>query len=424
MVKAIGCHVFAAGFMAGVKQVMPVEVNLERHGFGLQTSEKRWGIPTINAHPSEWPRVSADVIWGNPRCTGFSVVTSGYGASAHGPEAKQCQDIHDLMNYSLGHYPVIVWESVQQAYTTGKPLLDALAQRCIESGYRVAHLFINAATFGCPQNRKRYFFVAYPKDKQFNVSAPAITPHYATIYDAIWSQRERETREMNLYRDTSYDRDCYVKLTDAERDAVQHIYTGACLNTAAPYVYDMLPKKLQDTWRLRASPMPFSMHTIVRLAWMCQCPTLKNSSGRLLHPWHHRPLTVGELALCMGWHGGFVGGDPADPVIPAGPDPVGQIAKGVVPAVGQWIAEQVVECLEDRWGGEDWESRYDQYSGGFVGRDTKDEPVKVIDLTDYRGWFFDHDRFPEECKKQMHRFNVDPSTGKVIRDWRNVVRVD
>lgn len=409
---AVGCHVFAAGFMGGVQKVMPVKMNIERHGFGLATAEKAWGIPVHNSHPSEWPRVAADALFANPRCTGFSCVTAGYSEDAHGPYAKQCQDIHDTMEYALGHYPIIIWESVQQAYTVGKPLVDMLAERCVAAGYRVAHLFVNAMTFGNAQNRKRYFFVAYPKDKQFNVSLPKIASHPIAVYDAIWDLRHRDVNELNLHATADYTEDSHLKLTADEKAMVPILYTGADLNGSAPFLFHQMPIKLQNQWKMRASDMPYSMHSISRMAWMCASPTLKNSSGRLIHPWLHRPLTVLELSTIMGWDR-----------IPVGRDPIGQIAKGVVPAVGEWLAQQCVSCLNDTWGGEEWDTAYDHRTASFIGKDTKGQDVKEIDVTDYRGWSFSLERFPEECRQQMHKANVCSATGKLIKPWKDVERV-
>jgi hypothetical protein len=84
---------------------------------------------------------------------------------------------------------------------------------------------------------------------------------------------------------------------------------------------------------------------------------------------------VGELSAIMGWPMG---------VIPVGPNPVGQIAKGVVPAVGEWLARQVQHYLQDDWGAEDWESTYDAKQGCWVGQHLADKPTeKVFNLSHY-----------------------------------------
>lgn len=408
--KAVGIHVFAGGFTAGVKDVFDVVGQLEVHGLGVKTTEEVWGVPVHLSRPSDWPDVAADFAFGNPRCTGFSCVTAGYGEHAHGPRAKQCQDILDFMGYSLSRFPVFVWESVQQAYTVGKPLLDELVVQCVDQGYRVAHVFVNARTFGNAQDRKRYFFVAYPKDKQFNVAMPAMYPYYPVLWDVIADKRDSEVNEWHPAT-CDYDENSVVKISADEKQCLPHLATGWSLNQAVQYCHEYCPPKFQKIWDDRTSGMPFSMHCVFRTSWLRPCPTLKNSAGRLIHPWHHRPLTIGELAACMGWRGR----------VPTGPDPVSQIAKGIVPDVGTWIAQQVTACLNDTWGGDEWSTTFDHVTGTFKGEDSRGHVEKVIDVTKYHGHLFDIERYPDEPRAQRHRFNVDPVTGKLIRDWKDML---
>jgi len=424
MIKALGCHVFAGGMTAGFKDVFDVKAQLEVHGLGDDTVEKVWKVPVIRPADGAcaWPAPVAlghgriDVLYGNPRCTAFSNVTAGLSSTGHGPEARQCQDVKELVDYGLAYeFSLIVWESVQQAYRTGKPLVDSFTRRFIENGYRVAHVFVNARTFGNAQNRKRYFQVAYPRDRQFNVDLPPMLEHAPMLWDAISERRHRECNVVDplpMIRDGGYDQDSYLQLTADEWHSLPHMASGWDANTLAQYDYEKLSPAFKAKWDERMSDMPFSMHGVHRPAWMCAAPTLTNSCCRLLHPWWHRPCTVGELADIMGWRG----------EIPVGPDPFSQIAKGVVPDVATWIAEMCRKCLEDEWGGptEDWSTRYDHVRGVFEGEDTSGQDEKVIDVTQYYPRDFDIGRFPAECQEQCHRFNVDPKTGRLIRKWKEI----
>lgn len=406
--SAIGCHIFAGGFTAGVKRVFDVPVQLELHGLGVETTERVWKVPVILVDDvKDWPPLTRDVLFGNPRCTGFSCVTAGHGEDTHGPWAKQCQDVHDFMTYGLANnFPVIVWESVQQAYSVGKPLLDLWTERCVAKGYRIAHVFVNSHTFGNSQNRKRYFYVAYPRSKQFNANAPQIYPYYSVLYDAIWERRDRVTNKYE-WDSTDYDQDSCLDLIPDEWHSIPSLPTGWCFNLLGKYGTELLSEKFQRVWRDRASDMPFSMHTPYRASWFRPSPTLTSSACRMVHPWLDRPCTVGELADIMGWHGHY----------PVGEGPVKQIAKGVVPAVGEWIAQQIKLCLEDAWNGEEWDTTYDHHEGKFVGSDSSGWDEKVINLTHYYGHQFDFDRYPEEARAQFRRYNVDPSTGKLVKPW-------
>lgn len=407
--SAVGIHVFAGGFSGGVMHEANVIGQLEAHNFGLETAEKVWGIPCTNSDPKDWPDINADWAYGNPRCTGFSCVTAGYDSSTHGPFSNQCQDIHDLVQYAKEKYKVIVWESVQQAFTVGRPLLDLLRDEMANHGYRTCHLLMCGHMFGNPQCRKRYFCVFYDKSLKFNVSLPDISHYTPTVYDAIWDLRHNEVKPYKM-NSLEYDFNSYVKLGPHELEDIPRLPTGWSTNLQARYDYPNCSQKTREIWRNRTSDMPFSMHCPYRMSWFRQCPTLTSTSVRLIHPWHHRPVTVGELSTFMGWEGR----------IPIGKYPCAQLAKGVIPAAARWLAQQVHLCLDDNWGGEDWEVKFDRHEGEFKGHDASGQLEKTIDLTYYYGHQFDVTRFDPESRKQFHRFNIDPMTGRLLRNWNDI----
>jgi len=314
----------------------------------------------------------------------------------------------------MGQFPIIVLESVNQAYSTGRPLFAEVTQRAVTYGYRVAHVFINAATFGNCQQRKRYFYILYPRDKKFNISLPDISPYYPVLFDAIGGDMDRVTHPWDRVSD-NYDADSYALLREDDRDAIPRLPTGWGLNTLAQYDFENCTARQKLKWTNRSSNMPFSMHCIYRTSWFRPCPTLQSSSTRLIHPWHDRPLTIGELAKIMGW------GDK----IPVGHDPCHQLAKGVCPEVGEWIAEQCLSCLNDEWDNTDdevkeWTTTYNARTGLFEGQDSSGMIEKVIDVSNYVGQQFSMDRYPKCVQKQFRRFNVDPITGKLVRSWKSV----
>ncbi len=56
---------------------------------------------------------------------------------------------------------VFALESVCQAYTKGKELIDGWTRAALNLGYSVTHLLEDAVWCGLPQKRKRFFFIAY-----------------------------------------------------------------------------------------------------------------------------------------------------------------------------------------------------------------------------------------------------------------------
>lgn len=401
--EAVGVHVFAGGFSGGVKRVFNVRHQLERHGFGLESAERAWGVPTING--DKWPTKKCDFIYGNPRCTGFSTVNFGCSETAHGPESEPTRDAWEFMEFSLGKAPVAVWESVCGAYTNvGRPLINQFVQMCKEKKYRVAHVLLTGHSFGNCQNRRRYFFVAYRNGLKFNVEAPDIPASLPTLWTTIGHMRDRETAVMNP-TDTDYTHNSHVRLTPNELQSLPHLPTGMDLNRLGEYAAHLLPVELQVAWRARLSNEPFSRHSVYRTGWCLPCPVLTSSCGRLIHPKHDRGLTVGELSVIMGW------GDR----IPVGQNPFAQLAKGVVPSVGEWLARQVKLCLNDHWGDEEWSSTYE--NGEWVGEDSTGHQEKVIDLRKYYNANVCEPDHPDALYR--HRLNVDRRTGNLGETWES-----
>jgi len=378
--NAVGIHVFAGGFTLGVKTVMPCDVQLEVHGLGANTAKNVVGVDVVRADRWEdWPRVDADFAFGNPRCTGFSCVTAGCDETSHGPWAKQTKDIHDLVEYSIKQeYPIFVWESVQQAYSTGRELLDYLRDElCVPNGYRIAHIKLCGQAFNNAQRRKRYFFVAYKGDKNFNVTLPVLNEYETTLWDVIGPLEHIDVPVYpNIRKCTAVPPDVRYPMHHLDAECIPHLECGFDINMLAKFRYPKLPEKFKEMWDVRSSEMPFSMHSPRRLAKHTACPTFTNSCWKFIHPTRDRGLSVRELALLMGW------GDKC----PIGPDPASEIAKGVIPGIGAWLAEQAKMYLEDAWGDEDWHSHYCASEGRFSGGDANGSAEKMFDLTQYKPW--------------------------------------
>lgn len=388
--KGVGVHCFAGGFTLGVRTVLPTVGQLEIHNFGGDTARKA-GITFMNAdswrawdaYKKTWQ--DCQFCYGNPRCTAFSSYSAGASDKARGPNAACTQDIWDLCRFGLhADLDVIAFESVQQCYTVGRPLLNRLRDELfVPAHYRIAHLFVCTAAEGNAQRRKRYFFVAYRDNKNFNVSKPVLPVRCTTVRDVLEEPRfaDAEVREykLNGKNNVDYDADCYTELTQDEKSVLQYMQEGWSLNALA-MAYDKslseINARFGQLWQHRTSYLPFSLHGAMRIRNDWFCPTITSTSERLIHPTEDRPLTVGEIAAMMGWPEGH---------IPVGPDPVAQIGKGVVPATAAWLAAQIRDYLEDVWGEDDFESTY--RSGDWFGTDytrTLDHPVeKVFNMTAY-----------------------------------------
>jgi site-specific DNA-cytosine methylase len=172
---------------------------------------------------------------------------------------------------------------------------------------------------------------------------------------------------------SEYDADSFHKLREADRQLVKLLRQGQG-------IYDVdensLPEIYKEAWNRRVSNIPFGLHRVRRLHSDRSCPVIFSSSLNYVHPVFDRPLTVREMALLMGW--------PED-ITPVGEHPVGQIGKGIVPAVGSWLAAQMRLSIEGAWGDDDFESTYDHKKRRWTGEtDTSSRVEKVFNLLQYR----------------------------------------
>lgn len=351
--KAVGVHVFAGGFTLGVRRVMDVVGQLEVFGLGRDTTCSL-GINRVEPQDG-WAdfvrehRGRVAFCYGNPRCSSFSCVTGGGPCSDYsqskGPYAKQTVDIRQLCRVGTElECDYVAWESVQAAYTSGRPLIDELIGETFRPrGYRVAHVFVNVAAFGSAQRRRRYFFVAH-RGRPFNVFLdPAdIASRQRTVRDtlpsACFTVAPRDIHRMSEgFEPWEYP----VFGGGSEQDTVLgSLREGEDLYGLArrdPEELARVAPSMALAWKRRTSDLPFSLHCPRRLEWDSWCPTLVSSCCHLVHPSCPRRLTVGECSALAGWPAGCW---------PVGPLPYAQLAKGVVPAAGEWLARQVLLSTE------------------------------------------------------------------------------
>ena len=383
--KGVGVHCFAGGFTMGMKMVTPIVGQLEIHDFGRQTCEahktKFMNADTWqewNQYKSTWEGCS--FCYGNPRCTSFSSYSSGSNSTVRGPYAKPTRDIWDLCEFGMhAGFDLIAFESVQQAYTVGRPLLNILRDELfVPKHYRIAHLFVNTAAEGNAQKRRRYFFVAYRDNKNFNVMCPNLPKYRVTVGDVLKPLLNRKTTEDKIWKADHYTADTYMRFNDREKAMIPLLQQGEsyhCVARKRPEELEKASPYHYEKWICRTSEVPFSLHAPTRLKWNGHCPTIASNFSNNIHPTLNRPVTVREVATLMGWPKDF---------IPVGDQPIPQIGKGVVPATGAWIGEQIKLYLSNEWGNEDFSSSYNHHTGQWVGENHTDKPIeKVFNMTNY-----------------------------------------
>lgn len=175
--RAIDVHGFAGAMTLGFVQAgFELEAKMSGEGgFGVPLVEaNRHLLPgawsTTVARPVDWPRATADVVFGNPPCSGFSALSvyqrgsEGQWVDGRGVDSHLNQGMYDLVDYAADVRPqVVVYESVEQAGRRGGSLLRKLRDRLEErSGlaYWLTNVFQDNASVGGSSLRRRYFWVA------------------------------------------------------------------------------------------------------------------------------------------------------------------------------------------------------------------------------------------------------------------------
>lgn len=153
-------------------------VEANRKHFGNQ-----WGT-FFSDETSEWPTHQADVVAGCPPCSGWSVWS---GPANRGIDSSAHDHTRALIRYAARIKPkIVLFESVQQAYTTGQDAMRSYRQVLEElSGkkYDLYHVKQNNLQLGGFSYRPRYFWVAVEEGLPFgaHVEQPKELPRIMDI---------------------------------------------------------------------------------------------------------------------------------------------------------------------------------------------------------------------------------------------------
>ena len=333
MYTFVTCQAFAGAFELGMVQAgFELQHKVEQvGGFGLGNClgnrhllGDRWTSQACV--PEAWEPVAADVVAANPPCSGFSPMTDN---RHRGVDAKVNQCMWVLVDYAAKIRPqIMIMESVRQAFTGGRSLMQALRARLEElTGlrYDLYHVMQDAIELGGAARRPRYFMVL--SRVPFGVEYPTLhrRPLLRDVWDDLrghaltweaqpyrrpatfWSQGPREgcttfDGHMN-HRGVPIER-AYDLMQVANQNGgwppgwsigrvAQHTYetTGAL----PPSWQHMLPKLLDKKWHM-------GFASITR--WDAERPgrvIMGSALDMVLHPYEDRTITHREAARVMGF---------------------------------------------------------------------------------------------------------------------------
>lgn len=374
MYSAVDVLGFAGGMTLGIVQ-SGLKLVAKRElpgGFGVANCEANrhllgndWRAEACD--PSEWTIADAEVVFGNPPCSGFSPMTDN---KHRGIDSKINQCMWQFTAYASYVKPqIIVMESVRQAYTIGRPLMQRLRaalEKRTGLRYEQYHVMQDALDLGGAARRPRYFMVL--SQVPFGVEYPILTrvPRLRDVWEDL--RNHPLTWESQPYRRTptwyaeryrvgqTFDGHQVHKGLPIERALDLYWLAqsnggwpqGWSIGRVAEKCYDELGR-LPDSWehmipKLLSKKPRFHMGFASITRWDA------NKFGRVimgsaldmvLHPWEPRTITHREAARVMGF-----------------PDnwniwPLRKNAglratwgKGVSVQCGRWIGDQVIAALD------------------------------------------------------------------------------
>ncbi len=361
---------FAGGFTLGMVQAGFTLVGKRemKGGFGVANCEAnrhllgdRWTAEACD--PVNWTPVSADVVFGNPPCSGFSVMSAKHFRGADSP-INHC--MFAFVDYVARVKPQIaVFESVQGARTRpdGLDLMRRLRSRLEGStgeSWSLHHVRHNAYSVGGAAQRRRYFWLA--SRIPFGIELPRLrslpslnevigdlsnlhNTWHAQPYRHIASEWARSRRAVSgvvdghVYVDNPLTRRIRDLMSGVEWKPGESI-SEVCRRYREKY--GRLPKSFAAT-ESKIVERDFQMGFTTPIRWTGENPARVVTGGSLytgIHPFLNRTITHREAARVMGF--------PDDwNLFPLRHQPGLQLThgKGITVDCGRWIGEWIMHAL-------------------------------------------------------------------------------
>lgn len=376
MYRAIDTLGFAGGFTLGTVQA-GFELVGKREmpgGFGVDNCEANRHLLGPNwttevGSPETWSAQPVDYVFGNPPCSGFSLMTV---AASRGIDAKVNECMWSFATFAARCKPIIAaFESVRQAYTNGYPLMTKLRAKLeADTGWRynLYHVIHDAHEVGGAAIRRRYFWVAVRDDHQFGVRFPRV--RRPLLRDA-WEDLSglQMTWEPQPYRrpatwwsgthvrtDDMLAVDGHVGLTSQAASRIDDVLEmanrngGWPVNTSLSVMLKSLYQhfgKLPASWDYRIDRLiakDFEMGFTIPYRWNPDRAARVIIGGALnlvVHPWEDRLITHREAARVMGfpddWRISTMKRTSALPLT---------WGKGITVQCGSWLSGHVKDALD------------------------------------------------------------------------------
>lgn len=369
--RAVDVYGFAGGFTLGMARAgfELVGKREEEAGFGiLPCEENRCMLPgpweAEARDPDDWTPVRAEVVFGNPPCSGFSGLNRSVGVRKGGVDSAINACMHHLAAYAARVKPeLVIMESVQKAGKMGRSLMQELRAKVeAETGltYDLHHVFLVNRLVGNPQKRPRYFMVLSRGPFGIDLTRRAAPVSIAeAIGDLVGLDYEDpEDQPILLPASTDYQRrlcrpdglvDAHTR-SGGTSDRGGRWFTGGSTNLQRLEAFwgqvGVGKKPDLDAWEARYGDRPSSwgVTRAKRLDPDGPMFTITGAGGApFLHWAEPRVLTARETARIMGF--------PDSWRLPARPAVAyAWLGKGVTVHAGRWIGYWARKALEGQPG--------------------------------------------------------------------------
>jgi site-specific DNA-cytosine methylase len=305
-ITATACQDYAGAFSCGARQEgFDIVSKVERKDkFGLQAwlHNRDFLAPNLRtwagSDREQWPTTRSDVVYGNPPCSGFSILTRAekwQEAGLHGAEAKQNECMRELIGQAVtAQASVCVFESVPAAATTGLVLMEQLHNMLEEGTNHEWHMTLvklNAMSVGGFPDRKRFFFVA---SRLGPVSMPEASGTDHTLAEAIGDLQDHVEDDPMSPFSTSTSKKAWRNGLLAQYDWAQGTSCAAAYEKAAAAGYDGPTPDRSD----------LILNSFTSWRWRWDKPA-RVATGAVLetvvHPVQPRTLTHAEVGRIMGF---------------------------------------------------------------------------------------------------------------------------
>lgn len=317
--KALGVYIFAGGFTVGVQRHFEVQHHLEDGPFGAATSAKNLKVE-VHTRPDTWPlerlkKLGIDFVYANPPCAPWSSCSAG--RKMHWKEDPRVACVRRTFGLLKELKPkVLAIESVRPFFTKGREMVDELAQEANRQDYQATVLYVNASNHGVAQHRPRLFLIFSKYQLPWEVPK---TPQ-VRVGDVLSKKFRSHTP---------------IRLGPQYDEVVKHTRQGERVAN----VFNRLNKRKVALAKKKKVKVVVGRPSfqLQRLPWDGYCSVLTGDC-RKIHPKENRMITVEEAAALSGFPKDYQFSGSVS-------NQTSEIAKGVMPPVGEYLAKIVWKGL-------------------------------------------------------------------------------